>query len=38
MANTDDTLPDQGMDSDYPLSIVNLFSGNYVIFYEGEQA
>ena len=35
MENTDDTLPDQGIDSDHPLSVVSLLSGNYVI-YEGE--
>ena len=33
MENTDDTLPDQGIDSDNTLSIVSLFSGNYVICY-----
>ena len=31
--NTDNTLPDQDIDSDHPLSIVSLFSGNHVICY-----
>lgn len=33
MENTDDTLSDQGIDSNHPLSIVSIFSGNYVICY-----